>query len=259
MLDTKIPSWLDESVEIKTPDQPTYFSVLSPQKKACGFILLSLKSLIEIDSKENFGLSLLQMLDVIGNSIVETGWGLKWRGWNFGGWKIHKDFVESYKKANGVCPPWWRAAGHIGAKDDPVVYYRGFSSPVEFYKEWLLKFVPKNANKANRYCKTGQAFWSGGSWFHELCVSGYKGEVTKGNPDPSVKTHENVLSRAKTMLAQHILNLTPDGIWGNKSKNACEKFQSDNQLSATGILDDATIVKLIKSWIANGLPINMNS
>jgi hypothetical protein len=259
MLETKIPSWLDESAEIKKPDQPEYFLKLNPQQKSCMFILLSLKSLIEINNKESFGLSLLQMLDVIGNAIIETGWGLKWRGWNFGGWKISKDFVESYKKTHGVCPPWWRAKGHIKAKDDPVVYYRGFNSPIEFYKEWLLKFVPKNTSKTDRYYKTGQAFWSGGNWFYELCVSGYKGEVTKANPEPSVKTFKSVLERLKIILAQYILSLTPDGIWGEKSKKACQKFQLDNRIEATGILNDITLIKLIELWIKNGMPINISS
>lgn len=252
---TTVPTWLDEKTEIKTPDQPEEYKKLDDNKKALAFILLSFKCLYF--AKPN--MTCYQVLGVTSNSIVETGWGKYFRGFNFGGWKINKSFVEAYKQSHGGSSPyWWKAKGHTNSGDDPVVYYRGFpEGPSVFYKEWMEKFVPENAGSKHRYQKTGLAFWSkptdGTAWFRELCLAGYKGEVTRQHPEASIQTHLQIESRTKKMFAQFMFGLGVDGIWGPKSTEACKTFQKQNTLTDSGVMDDLTFQKLMDKWKTEGM------
>ena len=247
------PSWLDPQSEIVDPDQPPAFQRLNDVDKAITFILNSLKGILAATTSISFALA----IEVIANSVGETGWGKSHRGRNFGGWKINKSDVDRAKASGGKCPPWWKALGHVLSGDAPVVYYRGFPSVDRFYVEWIERFVPRNAAPTHRYYKTGRVFWGveQGDWFRELCLAGYKGPVTEANPDNSVRNHKTIAQGVKTRLAQKFLGVTPDGVWGSKSREACLKFQAGRGISATGECDLATLELLIKDWKSAGMPL----
>lgn len=216
-----VPSWLDLSTEIRTPGQPEAYKKLGNNPKAARFIAYCMGQLLNnglVDTPE-------QAFEVVGNLIAETGWGRSWNGWNFGGWKCVEAWAKAYKKKNGVGAPWFRARGHVKSGDTPVVFYRGFSSGSEFIEQWIAKFVPVEGTVASteRYYKTGKAFWAGGDWFRELCLSGYKGAVTQKAPDKSVQAHVAIVKRAKVMYAQWALGLIADGMWGKQSKEAAKQ------------------------------------
>jgi len=243
------PSWLDPATEIKNNDQPEGYKKLDDITKSIVFILTSYKALHKCSS----GLTTEQIFWVIGNSIVETGWGRSWKGYNMGGWKINKDYAYNYKRHKGRSAPWWQAAGHVASGDAEVVYYRGYTDPSHFYSEWLERFVPSVPNLVmTRYNKTGQVFWQNDiSWFKELCLAGYKGPVTQANPDKSVKDWESVVHTAQVRVVQYLLGVKVDGKWGAKSQTACDAYAIRHQLP-TGILSLNVIATLISEWESNG-------
>ena len=216
-----VPSWLDLLTEIKQPDQPEWFSILNNERKAVEFIHLSLFCLYPLVDN-----NIERAFQVCSNSISETGWGKTWRGWNFGGWKVRQSWVEQYKQDHqGTNPSWFRALGHVKSGDAPVVFYRGFNSPEEFYQEWVNKFVPRISTTDHRYHKTGKQFWltEDDKWFLELCLAGYKGEVTQAKPEKSCKDFKQIVKRAKTVFVQDLLKIDPDGKWGNISKQTSKE------------------------------------
>jgi hypothetical protein len=239
------PVWLDPATEIKNNDQPEGYKKLDDITKSIVFILTSYKALRKCSSY----LTTEQIFWVIGNSIAETGWGRSWRGFNFGGWKINKDYADSYKKSKKRSAPWWQAAGHVASGDEPVVYYRGYIDPSHFYSEWLERFVPSVPNlTVKRYNKTGQVFWEDRpEWFRELCLAGYKGPVTQANPDKSVNDWENVVHTAQVRVAQYLLKVKVDGSWGAKSQAACDAFALNHQLP-TGQLTLNVLTALLSEW-----------
>lgn len=248
-----ILNWLDPAKEIKIPDQPGDYAALHDIEKSIQFMLWCLSSLL------GSGLTPKEALWVISNFISETGWGKKWKGNNFGGWKITEAYVKEYKAShNGESPLWWQAPGHIASGDPPVVYYRGYATYNDFIQAWLLRFVPINPKPDHRYYKTSKAFWAGdASWFKELCLAGYKGPVTQANPDASVVNFGLIVDRARMLLVQHflhafgILHNAPDGSWGPISINACKFYQAHNNLQQTGLPDEATFVSIVnKSFLA---------
>lgn len=245
----KPPSYLDPTTEILHSDQPASYAALNDRKKAIVFILLSYKSLAKLSKN----IPTDSIISVIANSIVETGWGRYWKGWNFGGWKIGKGDVDAFKAKTGVCPPWWQAPGHVNSGDTEVCYYRGFAGPKTFYKEWIDRFVPKEASEKHRYFKTGKAFWEGKEWFPELIAAGYKGAVTKANPQPSIDAHEQIIKSVRTRIAQQLLGVEPDADWGKRSREACIAFQAKNGLPQTGTANSETIVKLLDKWEKDGM------
>ena len=87
-----IPSWLDAAVEItKHNDAPKIGSArFAP---LCVGVLLGL------------GCSLEGALGVTANAMNECANGTRYRGGNFGGWKITKGFAEAYKKRRGKPSP----------------------------------------------------------------------------------------------------------------------------------------------------------
>lgn len=254
MTTTIIPTWLNIESEITSSDQPVSYKSLKDKDKACAFILLSMKCLIQA----NLGVDDTRLMELVSNSIAETGWGRFWRSWNFGGWKINKSDVDKFKLAHGGagCPPWYRAAGHVASGDQPVVYYRGFPSSQQYYLEWIERFIPKVSTDKHRYHKTGIAFWASDKWFLQLCLAGYKGAVTQAEPGPSVIAHEQIVARAKKIFCQFVLGVDPDADWGNGSKTACKNFQKAIGLPETGLIDLATYHALVNKWIAEGMKQN---
>lgn len=246
------PSWLDPATEIKNNDQPEGYKKLDDITKSIVFILASYKALRLCNSQ----LTIEQIFWIIGNSISETGWGRSWKGYNFGGWKINKDYADRYKRVNKRSAPWWQSAGHIASGDAPIVYYRGYTDPSHFYSEWLERFVPFTSNLASsRYNKTGQLFWQDdASWFKELCLAGYKGPVTQANPDKSVQSWASVVHTAQVRVAQYLLNVKVDGQWGPKSQAACDAFARKHDLP-TGQLTLDLLSGLISEWETIGSPL----
>lgn len=58
---------------------------------------------------------------------------------------------------------------------------------------------------------------------------------------------ERILSEQTSDIikqAQKILKVNPDGIIGNNTKTAILNYQKQNNLMATGILDDKTLIKM---------------
>lgn len=242
------PSWLDPATEIVNNDQPQAYKALDDITKSIVFILTSYKAL----KQANPILTPQQNFWIIGNAIAETGWGRLWRGYNFGGWKITKDFATSFKKANGRSARWWQAQGHVNSGDEPIVYYRGYENPSQFYIEWLTRFVPQAASSTHRYAKTGAAFWKPeDSWFRELCLAGYKGAVTQANPDKSIESWKQVLKLAEVRVAQYLLKVKVDGAWGPRSQAACDAFARQKNLP-TGKLTIEIVAALIDEWEKQG-------
>jgi hypothetical protein len=265
-----IPSWLDPSTEITQPDQPINYVHLADPQKAVAFILLSMKKLLELGmSNPLYSMSDDQILGIIANAVSETGWGRYWKGLNFFGWKILESNVTSYKQThNGMCPRWYRAAGHIASGDQPIVYYRAFDSPMEAYKEWVDRFVPKIAKSpSDRYYKTSLAFWNNNNsnngeegnavWFNEICLAGYKGPVTQQRPQQSVEDFKKICKRIKVVISQHIFGVVPSGNWLPSSEHACTAFQKEMVLPQTGQLDDITFEFVLGKWRSQGMPMNV--
>ena len=246
------PIWLDPATEIKNNDQPEEYKKLDDITKSIVFILTSYKALRKCSSN----LTTEQIFWVIGNSIAETGWGRSWKGYNFGGWKISKDYADNYKRHKGKSAPWWQAAGHIASGDASIVYYRGYADPSQFYSEWLERFVPSVPSLVmTRYNKTGELFWKDNeNWFKELCLAGYKGPVTQANPDKSVKDWQSIIYTSKVRVIQYLLKIKVDGSWGPKSQAAFDIFASKHKMP-TGTLNLDVITLLISDWEANGSPL----
>lgn len=256
MSSTQIPTWLDATKEVDknnpaTPTGDKMFLEMDEKSAKALFLLVCLAAVMRADP----AVTIKKAIEVVANSVVETGWGKKWVKYNFGGWKITRADVEAFRAANnGQSPEWWKAAGHVKSGDAPVVFYQTFASPDAFFKAWLLRFVPKNKKVGeHRYAKTGAKFWlDDPTWFEEMCLAGYKGEVTAANPGPSVATHNNVIITMKPLIAQRLLGVTPDGVWGKDTIAACQKFQSTHGLSVTGTLTVQTFSKLIEVWKTSG-------
>lgn len=224
MQETEIqpPSWLnktkkivEEKNEIELLDLPTKDQKIFKFISDCFISLFSIRP--ELDNEQAVG--------IIANSVVESGYGLKHRGKNLGGWKINEQYCKNYKKEhNGVDPFWWERAGHLEAGDPPMCYYRVYSSYDNFFKEWLERFVPNTTDQTHRYYKTGLEFNNNFrepyAWFKEMVKAGYKGPVRAQNPDPSIHTFMGVVESVKRRLAQGYLRVEPDGVWGNGSKQA---------------------------------------
>lgn len=228
------PVWLDPSRELKASDEP-------PKLAKAAFIIMVLTTLVSL------GCSFDQALGVAANVMNETAWGRAYRAWNLGGWKIYKDAA---REKDGSPRFWWRALGNKSSGDAQTVFYRAFRSAAEFLAAWLKTFVPKvdPAGKPNgRYWKTGQQFWSGEEWFDDLVAAGYKGDVTRRNPLPSMREHASIIKTLMVYWAQAILKVSVDGKWGPKTTAALKAYQKVVGLPETGHLDEATIPKLFQT------------
>lgn len=264
---TVVPSWLDVSKEVVGPGQPREIAVLNGYDMVTGiknpkhvktvartewFITICMETLLGV------GLTMNRAFEVTANAVVETGWGEHWKGWNMGGWKIWETDVQKAKRSGKLCPGWWRAPGHINSGDPEWCFYRTFSGPDMFFKEWLERFVPKVSSDKHRYHRTGLLFWEQpqlAPWFPELIQAGYKGEVTKANPNKSISSFNNIVIRSQTILAQKLLKVEADAVWGQKSKQACASFQGQSGMLPTGNLTKETLTLLVKTWQGSGFVI----
>jgi peptidoglycan hydrolase-like protein with peptidoglycan-binding domain len=258
----KLPSWLDPLQEVTKINQPKWFLDLERPKRDAVFYLWVIDSFQAAAKENGYSLNPEQLIEIAANAAVETGHGQKWNGNNWGGVKVNKKYVDDYKIKNGTSPKWFKSEGHVASGDEDIVYYVYFETPNEYATYWLNKFVPidykkeefdTDSSKKSRYYKTAKAFWErykekNSHWFYELCVSGYKGEVTKKTPEPSVDTLFKCKTRVEIMVSQLILLLSPDGNWGPKSKQACLEFQKKMNINPTGELTYETINKLINSY-----------
>jgi Putative peptidoglycan binding domain len=260
----KIPSWLDINTEITNPTKPEWFQVIARPRADAVFYLWSICSLFEAAETITFPrLNINQAVEITANFAVETRHGQEWSANNWGGVKINKPYVDSYKQKCGRTPSWFQSQGHVNSGDESVVYYVGFDSIPQFSEFWLERYVTagykaeESSTKKSRYYKTAKAFWENLNspnqhWFYELCISGYKGPVTQKNPDPSVKTLFDTKSRIQKMVTQLLLGVTPDSSWGPKTTEACRVFQNQNNLkNKTGEYTDETLDLLVSSYLTN--------
>lgn len=88
-----------------------------------------------------------------------------------------------------------------------------------------------------------------------MIAAGYKGAVTKANPQPSIDAHEQIIKSVKTRIAQQLLGVEPDADWGKKSKEACVAFQTRNGLAQSGTANSETLIKLLDKWEKDGMVI----
>ena len=209
------PAWLDVAAE-----RPIAVEAFADRNAFCVATLRDLLSL---------GLTPAQAADVASNVAGETGWGRGWICGNGGGWKITKPFADAHKARTGTPAPWWKARGNVDSADSAWCFYRCFDSRAAFLRAWCEQFVPRPGTRpGGLYEATGQAFWSGGDWFAEMILAGYKGAPSKkkikelraqgkGDKHPSVKAHEWIVNEVMEVWAQWCLGIDPDGAWGPKS------------------------------------------
>lgn len=207
-----IPHWLDPKSEVVGWQSP--WKNLEKLEIAPLFVSASFVALLELKPT----LPLSGIIGIIANAVVESGWGHSFQCWNVGGWKIKERDTKINARAK-----WFRAPGNRTSGDPPWCYYKSFDSLKEFYKLWIEKFVPQDSETTNRYHETGKQFWNdktGTKWFPELIKAGYKGEVTKANPLPSIRSHEQIKEKCLVYLIQGKLGVEVDGYWGERSGRA---------------------------------------
>jgi hypothetical protein len=262
-----IPSWLDPSTEIKTPTKPEWFDKLTRPYSDAVFYLWAMSALNEAANKLGYPpLIVNQLTEITANFSSETLHGEKWNANNWGGVKIYKPYVNSYKLEHGKSPSWFQSKGHEKSGDEAIVYYVGFDSVEQLAEFWLTRYVPfsyaemtEEAAKKERYFKTAKAFWeerqetsTSHHWFYELCVSGYKGPVTQKNPTPSVNSLFEIKKRIKTMVCQLLLELTTDNSWGAKSTEKAKTYQQESNLALTdGSCSDELFEALVERYFSD--------
>ena len=253
-----LPSWLDASAEVKT---------VAPPWNKHEFQVECINQLLKLTC------NLEQAVGVTAHLMLESARGQAFRGFNLGGVKLWKSTAENFRSATGKNIPWWRDWGHIAQGDPEVCYYRAYPSFSSFLEEWLKSYVPKltsepTVKKTDKkkglvkgcpllepehsadYRLSGAHFHrlnsrSFAPWFKYLILAGYRGAKTKQNWRAAVAGHVALEKEAWLHWAQSRLGVNPDGIWGPKSKAACEQFQLSNGLAVTGIADKATLRKML--------------
>jgi hypothetical protein len=234
-----IPTWLDPATEVTSENftSPQPWDGLDKEHATAAFLKACMRALMKL------GLTTEQALEVTSNTISEVGWERHYirESFNLGGVKIWKPFVESYKAHNdGACPKWCRAVGNKSSGDPPTCYYRVYDSLEHFFEEWIKQFIPKpgSVDSKHRYKKTGDAFWGElpASFFPLLIDAGYKGEVTKSNPQSSITAHAQIVARCKAILIQSLLSVLPDGSWGKASQDALNLKTGTTKLPTLDIL-----------------------
>lgn len=223
------PSWLDPLTE-----QPR----TKVEVTKADFVVGSVNKLLSL------GCNISQAVGVTANAVLESGWGQSLYNHNPFGWKINSTYAKAYKQRTGESAKWFRARGHVRSGDSPEVYYRVFDDYIQAYEEWLGNFVPRSSSDKHRYHQTGKLFWSGGDWFPSLIERGYKGEVTKANPGPSIANHLDLEERVMDMWVQSKLGVAVDGKFGAKSRKALADFQKSQGINANGELDSETLSRL---------------
>lgn len=251
------PSWLDASFELQIPKRKKKSEMTDAEKQT--FIAEFIKKCVIAFLANECNLT--QALEGTANCIVETGWGFSVIHNNAGGWKITKQYAEGYERKHGKKPNWWKARGNVKSADSDWCFYRAFDSLDLFIKEWIEHFVPNPMNdpKYPKYKKAGDAFWDNDEdWFAELILAGYKGAPSRkklmdlrggSRPDyhhDSIKGHRDIFEKCKKIIAQMVIGATPDGAWGNKSKELCKKYQQIKKITETGEIDEATMKEIEK-------------
>jgi hypothetical protein len=193
-----------------------------PHPDLVTFVLLVLTTLLGL------GCSLDHALGIASNTMLETGWGRFYKGWNLGGVKVKKEWMTDETW-------WWRAPGHIESGDPPWCYYMGFTSMAAFFLFWLNRYVRATTG---RYRKCSEQFQAGAEWFDDLIDAGYKGEVTRMNPEPSLERHEVIIDTLGRFWAQHTVDVKVDGEWGPKSRVAALAWQKRKGVEETGRYQD---------------------
>ncbi len=251
-----VPRWLVPSAEIP-PGNPVIM-------KPAEFIPWC------VDQFVAAGSPLLRAFELTGCTITETGRGAAMRGFNVMGVKATPAWAMAYQRHTGKPAPFFRAHGNRGTGDSQTVIYRAYSSPKEFFSEWLATFVPKNTEPKSRYYKTGQLFWNDGDWFSEMVAAGYRGDVTGSIVAAYLKALEKgeAPRTPKTILDQALLTeeariwwaqcklggITVDGKWGTKSKTMCAGFQSFHGIAVTSMPNDETVTALARLVDASPAP-----
>ena len=190
------------------------------------------------------GCSWNQAFGVAANTMNEAAWGQSYLANNLGGWKITRN---SARDPDGTPRFWSRSLGNKGSGDPQTCFYRAFRSYEEFFRAWLLAYVPKNASEGHRYYRTGQLFWAEKAWFPELINAGYKGPVTRARPQGSIREHQLIEHTLRVFAAQKIIGTVQDGAWGPASRAACAAWQHAQSLLGTGELDAPTQLKMFDS------------
>jgi hypothetical protein len=225
------PKWLDPSREAKGWVKPA--------------IATELFEPYVVDKLLGHGLDIVQALDIGANVVSEIGWTEAFSYNNAGGVKATKPWAERYEARTGQKPRWWRTHGNVGTGDSRTVFYRAYDTLDDFLAEWLATFVPKpgTVTAKHRYCRTGEAFWSGRPWFPLLVAAGYKGPVSAASPDGSIAAHASIMRRLTIVWAQARLGVTVDAKWGPKSQAALTACVGAPAL----LTDPATLAKLAAS------------
>lgn len=223
------PSWLDPAREI---------TIGSSKPPKAVFIATC------VDHLRNAGCSWNQAFGVAANTMNEAAWGQSYLANNLGGWKITR---STARDPDGTPRFWCRALGNKGSGDPQTCFYRAFRSYEDFFRAWLLAYVPKDAPAGHRYRRTGQLFWAEKAWFLELIEAGYKGPVTKARPQGSIRAHQSIEHTLRVFTAQRLLGVTQDGAWGSRSSAACAAWQHEQGLLGTGELDAPTQLKMFGS------------
>lgn len=202
-----------------------------PELEVGAFLVACMEALITL------GLTTMQAISVVAFIVSEIGWKLKFRAWNLGGVKITK---RTATNADGSPRLWWRALGHRKSGDPHTCFYRAYVSLLAYLTEWVSHYVPRPPN-TGRYGVTGARFHAGLDWHSTILDAGYKGPVTKENPDKTLAGLRSLVNEVSEYWAQHLLGgLKVDGAWGPKSRERCKAWQAEHGLPVTGELDAAT-------------------
>lgn len=236
-----LPRWLDPNAEAPKNTPPTDRN---------AFVLGAMERLLD------YGCMPEQAAGVVANAANESAWGRSIYCGNGFGWKITQAYAAAYKKRTGASAPWWRARGNISSGDAPEVYYRVFGEKgpdgrwsFDFggaLEEWCEHFVPRPGGPApySGYRRCGELFWNGGDWFPELIKVGYKGPVTRANPQRSINEHRSIVKTVLTLWAQSRLGVPVDGKWGPRSAAAAAARQQAHLLAPTGKVDGGLLSAL---------------
>lgn len=216
------PFWLKPEMEV---------TERRPPLERGAFIVQCVEALLAMD------LTVAQAISVVAFIISEIGWQLKFRAWNLGGVKITK---RTATNPDGSPRQWWRALGHRKSGDPHTCFYRAYASLLAYLREWVNNYVPKAPN-TGRYGVTGARFRAGLDWYPAIIDAGYKGPVTKEDPEKSLAGLRSLVNEVSEYWAQHLLGgLKVDGAWGPKSRERCKAWQAEHGLPVTGELDAAT-------------------
>jgi hypothetical protein len=194
-----IPAWVDLAREVTdTSDRAT---------TPAGFVRESMAHLAAV------GVLRTPAVEAVAHCATECSWGRRAVGDNRGGVKLKEADDKAHRAKHGVGLAWWRYAGHVEAGDAPVVLYRAFDGPAEFWRFWTKRYAPTSAPHGARYAAAGAAFWGPdpSRWIVELILAGYRGEVREGElraivaaggdveAHPSVAAHRSVVRRVRAL------------------------------------------------------------